>query len=91
MKRASSILTFFHWLQKHGKQMWPFENDNISVYIGDFAMGKGFHEGFILLQACRFAHHVLQIDMSKVLNDAVLAGRTARLEAMKAATARARI
>ena len=45
MKRASSILTFFHWWQKHGQQLWPFENDNMSVYTGDFAMDKGFHEG----------------------------------------------
>ena len=90
MKRASSILAFFHWLKKHG-QLWPFNNDNVMVFIGDFAMDKGFTRGSSFLQACRFAHHVLQIDMSNVLNDVVLSGRTARLEAMKAATVRARI
>ena len=72
MKSASSILAFFHWLQKHGLPVWPFDNDidNFAVYIGDFAIDrKGFPRGSSLLQACRFAHHVLQIDMSRVLND----------------------
>lgn len=37
MKRASSLLAFFHWLQKHSQPSWPFDNENVSVYIGDFA------------------------------------------------------
>ncbi len=46
MKRASSILAFFHWLQKHGQPLWPFDNDNISICIGDFAMDNKASQGF---------------------------------------------
>lgn len=92
IKRASSLLAFFDWLRKHGQQLWPFEIDNISVYIGDFAAdSKGYTRGATFLQACRFAHHVLRIALNSVLNDPILSGRSSRLESMKAATKRARI
>ena len=92
LKRASALLAFFHWLQTRGQSMWPFRNDQVAVYMGDFMPNKKGHtRGSSFLQACRFAHHVLSIDMSAVLGDTILTGRAARLEAMKATTVRARI
>ena len=92
LKRASALLAFFRWLQTRGQSMWPFRNDQVAVYMGDFMPSKKGHtRGSSFLQACRFAHHVLLIDMSAVLGDTILTGRAARLEAMKATTVRARI
>lgn len=85
MKRASTMLNLFSWLDKSNICLWPLATEHITIYLDECAeRGSGSTKGKTLFEALRFCLYVMKLShLTDIVDNPILTGRVARMDALR--------
>ena len=87
VKRASTMLALFTWMQHRALRLWPIECEAVLNYLDEtMSSYRSSTKGKTLLEAFKFSKYVVQLpDLDELIVNPILVGRVKRLEADRGA------